>query len=112
MTSPRPGVSRTKPPMAAARGAQACGAVAAGLQPGADADWLVLDASDPALAGCSTDTVMGAWLFAPARHPPLSVGVGGRVLASQGRHVRRIEYASAYRKAVIGLGRTLQDDGA
>ncbi|MBK9655337.1 MAG: formimidoylglutamate deiminase [Rhodanobacteraceae bacterium] len=97
---------------ASAGGAQACGSAAAGLQAGADADWLVLDTSDPALAGCSTDTVMGAWLFAPARHPPLSVGVGGRVLATQGRHARRSEYASAYRRAVIGLGRKLQDGAA
>jgi len=90
-------------------GAQACGAAVGGLQPGADADWLVLDDHDPALAGCSTETVMGRWLFAPARHAPIQVGVGGRVLAVQGRHSKRAEYAQAYRKAVIELGRSSVD---
>ncbi len=90
---------------ATAGGAQACGAGVAGLQPGADADWLVLDDDDPALTGNTVDSVMGAWLFAPARHPPVNVGAGGRVVCGQGRHARRGEFAQAYRKAVLGLGR-------
>lgn len=65
-------------------GAQACGAAIAGLQVGGDASWLVLDDNDPALAGCSVGTVMGSWLFAPARHAPTSVGAGGRLLAVPG----------------------------
>ena len=90
-------------------GAQACGAAVAGLQVGGDADWLVLDDNDAALAGCSVETVVGSWLFAPARHAPISVGASGRLLAVQGRHAKRAEYAQAYRRAVIALGRHSAD---
>lgn len=90
---------------ATAGGAQACGAPAVGLQVGADADWLVLDDADPALAGCTVDSVMGSWLFAPARHAPLSVGVAGHAVLASGRHPRRAEFAQTYRKVLGKLDR-------
>jgi formimidoylglutamate deiminase len=85
-------------------GAQASGAGAAGLSVGADADWLALDDRDPAFAGCTPATILGTWLFAPARHPPAAVGVGGRLVAERGRHVRRDEFAQSYCDAVRRLG--------
>lgn len=84
-------------------GAQACGAAAAGIAVGADADWLVLDGHDPALAGCTPATLMGTWLFAPARHPPASVGVAGRIVAERGAHARREAHAQSYREVVRRL---------
>jgi len=85
-------------------GSQASGAGAAGLTVGADADWLVLDDEDPAFAGCTTASMLGIWLFAPARRPPVAVGIGGRVVAERGGHVRRDEFAQSYRAAVRRLG--------
>jgi formimidoylglutamate deiminase len=89
---------------AVAGGAQASGAAAAGLRAGADADWLALDHADPALADCAPETVMGTWLFAPARHAPATVGASGRVLAVGGRHPQRDNFARHYREAVRRLG--------
>ena len=83
-------------------GAQACGAKAAGLQVGADADWLVIDENDPTLAAASLENLMGSWLFAPARQAP-SAGVGGRAVTNQGRHAKREAFATAYRDALLKL---------
>lgn len=102
-TGARPDIATNLWLEASAGGARACGAALAGLQPGADADWLVLDHNDPALAECSVESVMGRWMFAPARNAPLSVAVGGRMIAAHGHHPRRTEFAQAYRKAVMTL---------
>lgn len=88
---------------AQAGGARASGAAASGLRTGADADWIVLDDADPTLAGCGADTALAAWIFAPARHAPQSVGVGGREVVIAGRHPAREAYATAYRNAVRAL---------
>jgi formimidoylglutamate deiminase len=85
-------------------GSQATGADAAGLTVGADADWLAIDDEDPAFADCSPATALGIWLFAPARHPPAAVGIGGRLVAGRGRHARRDDFASSYRSALRKLG--------
>ena len=87
---------------AVAGGGQACGAKAAGLQVGADADWLVIDENDPTLAAASLENLMGSWLFAPARHAP-SAGVGGRAVTNQGRHPKREAFAATYRDALLKL---------
>ena len=85
-------------------GTQACGAAVAGLRVGADADWLVLNDADPALTGASPQTLLGRWLFAPARESLAAVGVAGQCMAVGGRHPRRESYASAYRHALQRLG--------
>lgn len=84
-------------------GARACGARPAGLQVGADADWLVLDEDDPALAGAGPEQVLGRWLFAPARRSPREVGSAGRLCVSAGRHHAREAHASGWRAALAAI---------
>ena len=79
-------------------GSQAAGSGSGGLQVGADADWLVLDAEDAALAGCTVDQVMGSWMFGPARRPIATVGVRGREYVQAGRHRQRERFESEYRE--------------
>jgi formimidoylglutamate deiminase len=88
---------------AVAGGGQASGAQSAGLRVGADADWLVLDDQDPALAGCTPDTIMGAWMFAPARSAPLVTGASGEALTERGHHPRRESFARDYVRVVRSL---------
>ena len=91
---------------AAAGGAQASGNPKGGLQPGADADWLVLDDQDPAFAGCSTSELMGSWIFAPARQPVLACGANGRELLREGRHPLRESFLADYRGALESMAET------
>lgn len=100
----RPDVAANLWQEAVAGGARACGAESGGLQVGADADWLVLDDADPAFAGAGIDQLLGRWLFAPARHPPLAVGSSGSVRVEGGRHPRREAHAAAWREALARIG--------
>ncbi|GMU44437.1 MAG: formimidoylglutamate deiminase [Xanthomonadales bacterium PRO6] len=84
-------------------GARACGAVVGGLRLGADADWLVLDEDDPAFAGAGPENLLGRWLFAPARWPPLAVGSAGRLRVIAGRHLAHDAHARAWRSTLARL---------
>ncbi len=86
---------------AVAGGAQASGANAGGFSVGADADWLVVDDGDPSLAAATPGTLMGRWLFAPVRRPPLSVGVAGRLLVHRGLHPQHEASEQAFRQSVV-----------
>lgn len=99
----RPDVAANLWNEAVAGGAQAAGAGQGGLRVGADADWLVLDDQDPVFASCRWQDLMGAWLFAPARHPLLACGVRGRLRVSEGRHPEREHYLGAYRQALASI---------
>lgn len=84
-------------------GARASGAAAAGLVAGADADWLVLDDTHPSLAGADIDSVLGTWLFAPARDAIRDVVAGGRLRVQGGHHPEREIAASEYRRVVTAM---------
>ena len=88
---------------AVAGGARACGAPIGGLQVGADADWIVLDDSDPALAGAPPEEIMGRWILAPSQHSPRAVGASGREIVSGGRHSGRDSFARDYLQALRRL---------
>lgn len=88
---------------AVAGGARALGAGAAGLQVGADADWVVLDEDDPVLAAASPESALSAWMFGSARCRLREVGVSGRVVAEAGGHLGRERWAEAYRQVMVEL---------
>jgi len=70
---------------ALAGGAAAAGLGTTGLQPGARADLLVVDAADPALAERSADSLLDALVFSSPTRPFARVMVGGRWVDESGR---------------------------
>ena len=73
---------------AARRGAAALGQPAGAIEVGRRADWLVLDASHPALAGGSVDTALDRLLFAGGEAAIRDVMVAGRWLIKDQRHAQ------------------------
>jgi len=73
---------------AVAGGAQASGRPVAGLAVGQQADWVVLDAAHPLLAGLPTpDAMLSAHVFASHRQSAIhDVTVAGRTRVAAGRH--------------------------
>ncbi len=68
-------------------GAQAAGRAVAGLQPGQQADFVVLDAAHPALAGLAAADMLSAHVFASHRTSAIdAVRVAGVPRVSAGRH--------------------------
>ena len=86
---PAPGAStgRSLFDRALAGGARACG-VAHGLQVGAPADMIALDADDVALSARAGDLLLDGWVFA-SRGRVEAVWVGGDLVVSNGRHRAR-----------------------
>jgi formimidoylglutamate deiminase len=80
--------------------AQPVGAIAVGLR----ADFVVLDANDPALADQRIDDVVDAAIFGPCRRPVRDVMVGGRWRVRDGVHVDRDRVFARYRQAMAELG--------
>jgi formimidoylglutamate deiminase len=82
-------------------GAQAGGLGAAGLQSGADADFLTLDADSPVLAAHDDDTLLDALIFSGHPLPIERVMVHGEWQVIDGQHVAqdaaRQEFAAAVR---------------
>ncbi|MCG8459636.1 MAG: formimidoylglutamate deiminase [Holophagales bacterium] len=75
-------------------GARACAldalpSTASGLEPGARADFLVLDPDSPQLACRRGDELLDSWIFAGSGSPVRDVYVGGRRVVADGRHPRR-----------------------
>lgn len=83
---------------ALAGGAQALGQQKFGIEEGAPADMVGLDASDPSFFGRNADAILDSWIFA-AGHVDC-VWRGGMKLVQQGRHIAREAIAARYRRAV------------
>jgi formiminoglutamate deiminase len=88
---------------ALAGGAQALG-VKSGLDVGAAADIMTLDAGHAALACRTGDSLLDAYVFAGSAGIIGDVWRGGEKLVSNGRHVRKDGIIARYRKT---LGRLL-----
>jgi formimidoylglutamate deiminase len=86
-------------------GAQALGAQAeaAGIAPGAAADFFSLDTQTPALASRAGDALLDSYIFAGGRQPIDGVWRAGRQVVSGGRHHARDEIAAAYRATLERL---------
>jgi formimidoylglutamate deiminase len=83
-------------------GAQALG-VAAGIAPGASADFLSLSGESAELAGRSGDAILDSLIFAGARNSIDGVWRAGRKVVSQGRHHSREAVVTRYRETVRRL---------
>jgi len=71
---------------AAQNGARAVGQPVGRIAVGCRADWLVLDAQHPSMAGASTDVALDRLLFAGADKAIRDVMVGGQWVIRGGRH--------------------------
>lgn len=72
---------------AVAGGAQAAGRTVGGLAPGQQADFIVLDASHPTLAGLSPEMMLASHVFASSRSSAVAqVWSSGQAVVQQGRH--------------------------
>jgi formimidoylglutamate deiminase len=81
---------------AARSGAQALGQNTGALAVGARADWLVLDADHPALAGARDDGVLDRLVFADGRAAIRDVMVAGRWVVRSGHHPAEDEVARRF----------------
>ena len=84
-------------------GAQALAQPIGALTPEKRADFLVLDATHPALVGRSRDAILDSWIFAGGRNVISDVYVGGRQVLANGRHVDEERIAIRYRETIAGL---------
>lgn len=83
-------------------GAQALG-VAAGLQVGASADLVELDAAHPALQARQDDAWLDSWVFAARNGALRSVWRHGRQCVAEGRHLQREAITTAFAAALRGV---------
>jgi formimidoylglutamate deiminase len=90
---------------AAEHGAAAIGQPAGRLEVGRRADWLVLDAEHPAIAGAAPDTALDHLLFAGGQAAIRDVMVAGRWVVRERRHPVEDEL----RPRFAGLMRSLAD---
>ena len=89
---------------AAARGgATALGHPTGAIAPGCRADFVVLDADDPALAAQPVRAVLDAAVFGPCRAPVRDVMVRGRWVVRDGRHPQEHAVLARYRACLSGL---------
>lgn len=84
-------------------GSGAAGLSSWGLRPGARADWLVVDPLTPGLLGVPGPRTLDALMFACDLPRFIQVGVAGRTVVDQGRHLQGASLASAYAQAVSSL---------
>jgi formimidoylglutamate deiminase len=80
-------------------GGQALG-IAAGLEVGASADFVVLDDRDTRLVGHGTDTLLDALVFGTSRFPLREVWVRGNAVVKDGRHLARDRAEALYARVV------------
>jgi len=85
---------------AARGGAQALAQPVGALEVGRRADLVVLNPSDPALAGQIADDVLDAAMFGPSRAPVRDVMAGGRWIVRDGHHVAEVEVFARYLAAL------------
>ncbi|MFY8104063.1 MAG: formimidoylglutamate deiminase [Ramlibacter sp.] len=97
----QPSVATAMALEAVAGGAQASARDIAGLAPGQQADWVVLDASDPLLQGLPTaEAMLSAHVFASHRRSAIAeVWVAGRAQVRAGRHALHDEALSGLAQA-------------
>ena len=89
---------------AAARGgAQALAQPTGSIAPGQQADLVVLDAMDPALAEQDRKNLLDAAIFGPTRMPVRDVMARGRFIVRQGRHAQEEAVFARYREALARL---------
>jgi formimidoylglutamate deiminase len=92
--------------VAAARGGARATARATGaIAPGCRADFVALDAQDPALCGQGADTLLDAAIFGPCRHPVRDVMVAGRWVVRDGHHAGEEAVLARYRATIAELSR-------
>ena len=91
---------------AAQHGAQAIGQPAGAIEVGRRADWLVLDAAHPSMAGAAADTAFDHLLFAGGDAAIRDVMVAGRWVIKDRRHAAEDEL----RPRFAGLMRSLAAD--
>lgn len=98
-----PHVGRELFERALAGGARAAGHGIAGLEEGASADLVVLDAGDPMLAGHEPATLLDALVFSGYRLPIERVMVDGKWRVAGGEHADRSEAARDFARALANL---------
>ncbi|MDX1499595.1 MAG: formimidoylglutamate deiminase [Woeseiaceae bacterium] len=84
-------------------GAQAAGQPEPGLAPGAPADLVELDATDPVLAGHAHATLLDALVFSGYRPPVERVMVAGEWRVAGGRHEAAEKARAAFRTTIDRL---------
>jgi formimidoylglutamate deiminase len=99
----RPSVGGTLFAGALAGGARALGVAPLGLEAGAPADIVGLDAAHPSLAGRHGDALLDAWIFAARGGAVESVWRRGRKVVEAGRHLGRDAITRAYRRTLARL---------
>ncbi len=103
-TPAQPHVATAMTLAAVAGGAAAAGRPIAGLEPGQRADFVVLDAAHPLIAGLPAQLALDAHVFASHRGSAIDgVCAGGRVVVERGRHGLRSEAADAFVQARAAL---------
>src|SRR5882757_625885 len=88
---------------AALHGAQAIGQPVGAIAVGRRADWLVLDASHPAMAGVVPDAVLDRLLFAGADRSIRDVMVRGRWVVKDRRHGAEDQMRESFPRIMNGL---------
>lgn len=86
-----------------AGGAQAAGRGPSGLQPGAWADMLALDAGAADLAGREGDTILDSFIFASDHRVIRDVWSAGRHLVQDGQHIRHDAIRANYTETLAHL---------
>ena len=88
---------------AALNGAQAIGQPVGTIAVGRRADWLVLEASHPAMAGAADDAALDRLLFAGADKSIRDVMVGGRWVVKDRRHGADDKMRESFARIMNGL---------
>jgi formiminoglutamate deiminase len=99
----RPSTGESLYQAALAGGAQALALPVGALAPGHRADFLILDADHPDLAGRGEDAVIDTWVFAAGRALIRDVIAGGRTVVENRRHIERDRIDEAYRRTLTRL---------
>ena len=86
-----------------AGGEQGCGMALGRVERAQAADWIVLDAEAPALAGAREEDVLDRFVFAGNRPMIERVFVGGACVVEGGRHRQRDVIARRYRETMRRL---------
>jgi formimidoylglutamate deiminase len=84
-------------------GAQASGRQVGSLAPGKRADFLVLDADHPNLAGVASADVINSWIFSGNDNLVRDVVVGGQLRVKEGRHVRQTDIQARFKHTMNQL---------
>jgi formimidoylglutamate deiminase len=89
---------------AAHNGGRAVGQPVGQIAVGSRADWLVLDASHPAMAGVAADAPLDRLLFAGADKAVRDVMVGGRWVVKDHRHPAEDQVRASFARVMDSLG--------